>query len=92
MTALYPHQQRIMDDINAAMQTAVPDAPCGYFAHGRWHTTTSKRPTSLMVHITGRGPRRVYRSDHTGRYYIIIRGRRLPVDPADITMMTRRET
>jgi len=76
---------------NAAMKTRPPKAPRPFFAYGRWQETTIKRPTSLMVHIEGHGPRRVYRSDNTGRYYYMLDNRRVPADIDEILRLARKE-
>lgn len=68
---------------NAAMETTPPKAPHPFYAHGRWYGHDNKyanRPTSLMVHIEGHGPRRIYRSDYTSRYYYILKRRKIVID------------
>jgi len=69
---------------NAAMNTAAPVAPRPYWYMGEMRTQTGRRPTSLMVHLEGHGPRRIYRSDFNGRYFYILKRRRVFVELANI--------
>ena len=75
---------------NAAMQTIPPKV--SHPAILRWATGSelmAKRPTSLMVHVESHGPRRIYRSDSTQRYFYIVLRKRIYVDVNDILEMLR---
>lgn len=77
---------------NAAMQTAMPQAPRPYFYAGQWRGRDDKfpkRPTSLMIHIEGHGPRRVYRGDHTNRYFYLLKSRRVEVNIHAVLQLLR---
>jgi len=81
--------------IDAAMETSLRPAPV-FYRYGRREMTTYKLPTTMMVHVEGHGPRRVYCSIGTNfrpwpEYYIIIKNRRVAVNPLPIAMLTRRE-
>jgi len=69
---------------NAAMKTVPPKAPRPYVYMGQLRKETPRRPTDLMVHIEGHGPRRIYRSDFTRNYFYILGKRRVNVDPLEI--------
>lgn len=70
---------------NAAMQTVVPKeaplVPDGFGGRLRrlGFEERGKRTTSLMVHVEGEGPRRVYTNGH-GYYWILSGKSRVPVD------------
>lgn len=70
---------------NAAMNTVVPKeaplVPDGFGGRLRrlGFEERGKRTTSLMVHIEGMGPRRVYTNGH-GHYWILCGKRRVQVE------------
>ena len=74
---------------NAAMRTTPPKAPGPFYSQGLRSVVFAKRPTDMMVHVAGHGPRRIYRSDHTGRYYFILARRRVAIDPAVVLRLIR---
>ncbi len=74
---------------NAAMETCAPVAPSPYWYAGKVHKQFSRRATSLMVHIQGHGPRRIYRSDFTRRYFYILKSRRIAADVPAILQLAR---
>ena len=74
---------------NAAMHTVPPKAPQPYFYAGERRTQFANRPTSLMVHIQGHGPRRIYRGDFNNRYFYILGSRRIFVNVETILELAR---
>lgn len=75
---------------NAAMETTAPVGPTPFFYMGHVRTRFAKRPTSLMVHIAGYGPRRVYRSDWTGRYFYILGTRKVQANVEEVLRLARQ--
>ncbi len=75
---------------NAAMETTAPVGPKPFWQMGRIRTQFAKRPTSLMVHIAGHGPRRVYRSDWSGGYFYILGTRKVGVDMDEVLRLVRQ--
>lgn len=75
---------------NAAMETTPPVSPKPFFYMGARRTEFSKRPTSLMVHVAGHGPRRVYRSDYTGGYFYILGCRKVQANVEEILRLVRQ--
>lgn len=72
--------------ITGAMRTGLPKPPKFTYIAGRPmivhpdEVSSGKRPTSLMIHLAGHGPRRIYRVDWNARYFYILRGRKIFMD------------
>lgn len=71
---------------NAAMETKAPKAPRPFFYAGAFRNPTV-HPTSIMVHIEGHGPRRIY-SGPRGFFYWLNR-RRVRIDINEALRLVR---
>lgn len=74
--------------ISGAMETARPGND-RFWAFGQWRERATLS-TSLMVHIEGKGPRRVYISRRTGQSFIVMKRRRRYLSEAELSEASRR--
>lgn len=70
---------------NAAMHTALPKVPHpGIQEHYTGSRLMARRPTSIMVHVKGHGPRRIYRGDWNNKYFYVLQKSRIEIDVRDV--------
>lgn len=63
--------------INAAMETEISGSRNATFWHAGGWREPAVLATTLMVHVSGHGPRRVYVSKRSGRSYIKLSRKRI---------------
>ncbi len=78
--------------INAAMKTVVNEKSLinrDRFLNQWYGKPASWEPTELMIHVEGYGPRRIYVSRLTGRYWYQKNRRKVILTKADIGMIRK---
>lgn len=76
--------------ISAAMQTSLKVRE-GFYRYGKF-TIARIVASSLMVHVEGHGPRRVYVNRHTGKSFIMIRGKRKTLSDSELSSAYEKAT